>query len=308
MPQVVGRTTPRTALAAMAASTALPPPAMTSIAALVARVCGVTAAGPLPRAWETGCRHGLPLAIRPYRVAGVGGAGQSGRPILRLRASSTDRTVVSLSSPWLSAEPTDDVFALLPGADDHRDDDLAHPDRRGPDGVEGQGVVADDVLDGAEGRFADQAEPGGRGGRAGGGADELLPVPQQGHDHRGPGAFGDLVDSHDGGAVVVGADLLGADLDDRHGAAVDGDAEAGERQGLDVADHLLGGLLRGGQHVDLSHLVALGRHPDGVDRRQTGEGRLQLPNIHGLSQPPHSVVGLDTVCSSILGGGQEKPG
>ena len=92
-------------------------------------------------------------------------------------------------------------------------------------------------------------------------------MPQQGDDDGGAGAFRDLVHAHDGGAVLVGADPFGTDLDHRDGATVDGDAEAGKGESLDIPDDLFGRLLRRCQHVYLAYLVAIGGEPHGVDRR-----------------------------------------
>jgi len=89
------------------------------------------------------------------------------------------------------------------------------------------------------------------------------------------------VDADDGGAVLIGADPIGADLHHRDDAAIQVDAEAGQGQGLHVAHHLLGRLVRSRQHVHLTHPPGLSDDPHGVDRGQAGEGLLEFPMIHG---------------------------
>ena len=77
-------------------------------------------------------------------------------------------------------------------------------------------------------------------------------------------------------------DLAGSDLDDRDHPTVDVGSVACHRQRLNVANHLLSGLLCAGDDVNLGHPASVTDDPGSVDGVQPRQRLLELFDVqHG---------------------------
>ncbi len=209
----------------------------------------------------------------------------SQRPIRLLRASSTDLTAAAESSPWLNAEPTETSSPRSPVATTTATTAVRIPTAGCADGVEGECISVEQLLDGAQGGLTDEPETCRSGRRSRRCARVLLAVPLEANGDRRPGAFGEFVDAEDGRAIVVGGKGVAPDLDDRDGIALDGDPESGQRQRLDVAHDLLGGPVGGGEDVDGFDRVCRTGHAYRLHRWESGQRLFEFLGVHCLRPP-----------------------